>query len=162
MQLVLSGHTHGGQVIVPAFGAFAGRKFPVLAGFATRENTALFVSRGVGTVYVPVRINCPPDVAVLTLRPPNAASALTLNRPVQDLRNRPRIELVLDLEDARRQRVRRIAFHHRHGLLQHHRTGIEVLVHEMNSGAALGGAIVQRLLLRVQARDTSAAARGEC
>ena len=68
VQLVLSGHTHGGQVIVPAVGAIAGRKFPVLAGHATRENTSIFVSRGVGTVYVPVRINCPPDVAVLTLR----------------------------------------------------------------------------------------------
>lgn len=69
VQLVLSGHTHGGQVIVPKIGAVAGRKFPVLAGYATRENTSLFVSRGVGTVYVPIRINCPPDVAVLTLRP---------------------------------------------------------------------------------------------
>ena len=68
VQLVLSGHTHGGQVIVPGVGAVAGRKFPVLAGYAMRENTALFVSRGVGTVYVPLRINCPPDVAVLTLR----------------------------------------------------------------------------------------------
>ena len=68
VQLVLAGHTHGGQVIVPAFGAIAGRKFPVLAGYATRGNTSLFVSRGVGTVYVPIRINCPPDVAVLTLR----------------------------------------------------------------------------------------------
>lgn len=68
VQLVLSGHTHGGQVIVPGIGAIAGRKFPVLAGFAERDNTALFVSRGVGTVYVPIRINCPPDVAVLTLR----------------------------------------------------------------------------------------------
>jgi uncharacterized protein len=69
VQLVLSGHTHGGQVIVPGIGPVAGRKFPVLAGYATRENTSLFVSRGVGTVYVPIRINCPPDVAVLTLRP---------------------------------------------------------------------------------------------
>jgi hypothetical protein len=69
VQLVLSGHTHGGQVIVPRIGAIAGRKFPVLAGYATKENTAIFVSRGVGTVYVPLRINCPPDVAVLTLRP---------------------------------------------------------------------------------------------
>ncbi len=68
VQLVLSGHTHGGQVIVPAIGAIAGRKFPVLAGYATRHNTSIFVSRGVGTVYVPIRINCPPDVAVLTLR----------------------------------------------------------------------------------------------
>ncbi len=68
VQLVLSGHTHGGQVIVPAVGAVAGRKFPVLAGYASRDNTSLFVSRGVGTVYVPLRINCPPDVAILTLR----------------------------------------------------------------------------------------------
>jgi predicted MPP superfamily phosphohydrolase len=68
VQLVLSGHTHGGQVIVPTVGAIAGRKFPVLAGYATRDNASIFVSRGVGTVYVPIRINCPPDVAVLTLR----------------------------------------------------------------------------------------------
>jgi predicted MPP superfamily phosphohydrolase len=68
VQLVLSGHTHGGQVIVPGVGAIAGRKFPVLAGCATRDNTTIFVSRGVGTVYVPIRINCPPDVAILTLR----------------------------------------------------------------------------------------------
>ena len=72
VQLVLSGHTHGGQVIVPGVGAIAGRKFPVLAGYAARENTSLFVSRGVGTVYVPVRVNCPPDVAVLTLRQASA------------------------------------------------------------------------------------------
>ena len=58
-----------GRWSLPRVGAVAGRKFPVLAGYATRENTSLFVSRGVGTVYVPIRINCPPDVAVLTLRP---------------------------------------------------------------------------------------------
>lgn len=68
VQLVLSGHTHGGQVVVPGVGAIAGRKFPVLAGVGTESNATVFVSRGVGTVYVPVRINCPPDVAVLTLR----------------------------------------------------------------------------------------------
>jgi predicted MPP superfamily phosphohydrolase len=68
VQLVLSGHTHGGQVVLPGVGAVAARKFPVIAGAATRENTAIFVSRGVGTVYLPVRMNCPPEVAVLTLR----------------------------------------------------------------------------------------------
>jgi predicted MPP superfamily phosphohydrolase len=66
--LVLSGHTHGGQVLLPGVGAIAGREFPVLAGYARELNSSIFVSRGVGTVYVPVRINCPPDVAVLTLR----------------------------------------------------------------------------------------------
>ncbi len=65
---VLSGHTHGGQIVIPGVGAMARRNFPVLAGLASRNNTSLFVSRGVGTVYVPVRINCPPEVAILTLR----------------------------------------------------------------------------------------------
>jgi len=68
VQLVLSGHTHGGQVLLPGVGAIAGRKFPVLAGTGREGNATVFVSRGVGTVYVPVRINCPPEVAVLTLR----------------------------------------------------------------------------------------------
>lgn len=66
--LVLSGHTHGGQVVLPGFGAVAAQKFPVVAGLGHRGRTTVFVSRGVGTVYVPVRLNCPPEVAVLTLR----------------------------------------------------------------------------------------------
>lgn len=66
--VVLSGHTHGGQVLLPGLGALAKTNFPVLAGFMREANTSLFVSRGVGTVYVPVRLNCPPDVSVLTLR----------------------------------------------------------------------------------------------
>ena len=65
--LVLSGHTHGGQVVLPFVGAFAARRFPIVAGTARRENTTIFVSRGVGTVFVPYRLNCPPDVALLTL-----------------------------------------------------------------------------------------------
>ena len=66
--LVLSGHTHGGQVVLPGLGAVAARKFPVIAGIGRRENTSIFVSRGVGTVYVPYRLNCPPDVSVITLK----------------------------------------------------------------------------------------------
>ena len=64
---VLSGHTHGGQVVFPGVGAMARRRFPVLAGLGSRANTSIFVSRGIGTVYVPVRINCPPEVAIVTL-----------------------------------------------------------------------------------------------
>jgi predicted MPP superfamily phosphohydrolase len=69
ISLVVSGHTHGGQVVLPGLGAIAARKFPVVAGIGKRQGTAIFVSRGIGTVYVPVRINCPPEVAVLTLHP---------------------------------------------------------------------------------------------
>jgi hypothetical protein len=70
MPLMLSGHTHGGQVVLPGLGAFAARNFPIIAGQGQREQTTAFVSRGVGTVYVPVRVACPPEVAVLTLRVP--------------------------------------------------------------------------------------------
>jgi len=66
--LVLSGHTHGGQVVLPGLGAVAAQKFPVAAGLARRARTTMFVSRGLGTIYVPVRINCPPEVAILTLQ----------------------------------------------------------------------------------------------
>jgi uncharacterized protein len=67
--LLLSGHTHGGQIVLPGIGAIAAREFPVVAGSARRENTTVFVSRGVGTVYVPIRLNCPPEVAILSIQP---------------------------------------------------------------------------------------------
>ena len=65
---VLSGHTHGGQIVLPGLGAPAARKFPVARGRLTREGTELYVSAGVGTVVLPVRINCPPEVSIVTLR----------------------------------------------------------------------------------------------
>jgi predicted MPP superfamily phosphohydrolase len=67
--LVLSGHTHGGQIVLPGIGAVAARRYPIIAGAGRRNNTAAFVTRGIGTVYVPVRLNCPPEVAILTLKP---------------------------------------------------------------------------------------------
>jgi uncharacterized protein len=69
LPLVISGHTHGGQIVLPGLGAIAARKFPVISGIGRRDNTAIFVSRGIGTVYLPVRLNCPPEVALLTLEP---------------------------------------------------------------------------------------------
>ena len=67
--VVLSGHTHGGQVLLPGVGAVAkAARFPILYGTGHRENTSIFVSRGIGTVYVPVRFNCPPEVALITLQ----------------------------------------------------------------------------------------------
>ena len=65
---VLSGHTHGGQIVLPGLGAVAARKFPIAAGLIREGNTSMFVSRGIGTVYAPVRIGCPPEVALVTLR----------------------------------------------------------------------------------------------
>ncbi len=65
---VLSGHTHGGQIVLPGLGAIAARKFPIAAGRLSAGGTELFVSRGVGTVLLPIRLNCPPDVSIVTLR----------------------------------------------------------------------------------------------
>ena len=73
---VLSGHTHGGQVLLPGVGAVAkAARFPILQGTGGRGSTSIFVSRGIGTVYVPVRINCPPEVALVTLRSGGPRSA---------------------------------------------------------------------------------------
>jgi predicted MPP superfamily phosphohydrolase len=66
---VISGHTHGGQIVLPVIGAIAAREFPVIAGLAQRSGTTIYVSRGIGTVYVPIRINCPPEATLLTLEP---------------------------------------------------------------------------------------------
>jgi predicted MPP superfamily phosphohydrolase len=67
LPLLLSGHTHGGQVVLPGVGAPAAARFPVVWGLAREGPTSLFVSRGIGTVLVPLRLNCPPEIAVLTL-----------------------------------------------------------------------------------------------
>ena len=67
LPLVLSGHTHGGQIVLPGVGAWNRGFFPTMQGMLERENSVLFVSRGIGMVYVPMRVNCPPEVAILTL-----------------------------------------------------------------------------------------------
>ena len=56
------------KMVLPVLGALAARKFPVASGLARQENTSMFVSRGIGTVYAPVRIGCPPEVSIVTLR----------------------------------------------------------------------------------------------
>jgi uncharacterized protein len=71
---VIAGHTHGGQVVLPGIGALAAKKFPVAAGRLSRDGSEMFVSRGVGTVILPVRINCPPEVNIITLRAHASAS----------------------------------------------------------------------------------------
>ncbi len=68
VQAVLAGHTHGGQIVLPVVGALAARKFPIARGRLTRDGAELYVSAGVGTVLVPIRVNCPPEVAIVTLR----------------------------------------------------------------------------------------------
>jgi uncharacterized protein len=68
--LVLSGHTHGGQVVVPGFGAPIvpsryGQKY--LYGLVQGPSCRVFVTRGVGTITPPVRLLCRPEVVLITL-----------------------------------------------------------------------------------------------
>lgn len=70
--LIVAGHTHGGQLRVPGLGALwvPGQGLrPQLAWGLHRVSTAwLFVTRGLGTTILPLRFSCPPEVVVLTLR----------------------------------------------------------------------------------------------
>ena len=77
VDLVVSGHTHGGQVRLPWVGALknpAEREDLYEEGLRRRPWTQVYTSRGVGTVHLPVRFLCRPEVAVLELtgvpRPP--------------------------------------------------------------------------------------------
>jgi uncharacterized protein len=77
VDLVVSGHTHGGQVRLPWIGALRNpseREDLYEEGLRRRPWTQVYVSRGVGTVHLPVRFLCRPEVAVLHLtgdpRPP--------------------------------------------------------------------------------------------
>ena len=68
--LMLSGHTHGGQVIVPGFGApivptAYGQKY--VHGLVQAPHCRVFVGRGIGTVTPPVRAFCRPEVVWITL-----------------------------------------------------------------------------------------------
>ncbi len=72
VSLVLSGHTHGGQVHVPGYGppvlpTRLARKYA--SGLVRAPATQVFVTRGVGTITPPVRLCCRPEVALLTLAP---------------------------------------------------------------------------------------------
>jgi predicted MPP superfamily phosphohydrolase len=68
--LVLSGHTHGGQVRIPLLGAMAlpdlGRKY--VEGWFRFGGLQLYVNRGIGTVGLPFRLDCPPEITLFTLR----------------------------------------------------------------------------------------------
>jgi predicted MPP superfamily phosphohydrolase len=68
--LMVSGHTHGGQVRLPFVGAIAlpvmGKKY--VQGWFRFGDLQLYVNRGLGTVGVPFRFDCPPEITLLTLR----------------------------------------------------------------------------------------------
>jgi len=67
--LQVSGHSHGGQVVIPFVGPpilpYLGRKYP--SGLYQVGKMYQYTSRGVGMARLPIRFNCPPEVTLLTL-----------------------------------------------------------------------------------------------
>ena len=72
MDLVFSGHAHGGQFRLPFVGGLVAPNqgfFPKYdAGQFTGENTTMIVSRGVGNSIIPIRFNNRPEIVLVTLR----------------------------------------------------------------------------------------------
>lgn len=70
VDLQLSGHSHGGQVRFPLVGAVylppLGRKYPL--GLRQIDQLTLYTNVGLGTLQIPVRWNCSPEVTLITLR----------------------------------------------------------------------------------------------
>jgi predicted MPP superfamily phosphohydrolase len=70
VDLTLSGHTHGGQIKMrdPEKRILPRRKLK--SGLHRRDDSQIYITRGIGTVVVPARYQCPPEVSLLELRSP--------------------------------------------------------------------------------------------
>lgn len=70
VDLMLCGHTHGGQIRLPFLGAVSlpagGKKY--VEGLFHIGHMQLYVNRGIGTVGLPLRLNCPPEITLFTLQ----------------------------------------------------------------------------------------------
>jgi predicted MPP superfamily phosphohydrolase len=70
VSLVLSGHTHGGQVNLPVLGTVYGRspeRLRYKIGWDRMAATQIYVSRGIGTIVLPWRLRCPAEITHLEL-----------------------------------------------------------------------------------------------
>lgn len=70
VSLVLSGHTHGGQVNLPLLGTVYGRspeRLRYKIGWDRMGATQIYVSRGIGTIVLPWRLRCPAEITHLEL-----------------------------------------------------------------------------------------------
>jgi predicted MPP superfamily phosphohydrolase len=71
VDLMLAGHSHGGQIRLPFLGPLVlppmGLKYP--EGYYRFNQMQLYVNRGIGTVGLPFRLNCPPEITIITLQP---------------------------------------------------------------------------------------------
>jgi predicted MPP superfamily phosphohydrolase len=69
VDLVLSGHTHGGQVTWRSERSASGKvRRRILRGLGRHGETQIYVTRGLGTVVLPLRYGCLPEITHLQLR----------------------------------------------------------------------------------------------
>ncbi len=68
VDLVLAGHTHGGQIAFGGWAPITHSKLGFRAGLYEHRGTQLFVGRGVGVSFLPVRIGSAPEIPILRLR----------------------------------------------------------------------------------------------
>jgi predicted MPP superfamily phosphohydrolase len=71
VDLTISGHTHGGQVRLPILGTplLPVKNKAYSSGLVVTDHSRVFISRGIGWALLPVRLGCPPEIAVLELEP---------------------------------------------------------------------------------------------
>jgi predicted MPP superfamily phosphohydrolase len=68
VDLTLSGHTHGGQVKIRDTDRRLIRRRKLSSGLHSRKSSQIYITRGIGTVVLPVRYQCPPEISSLELR----------------------------------------------------------------------------------------------
>lgn len=67
VDLVLSGHTHGGQVRLRNDNKKILPHGRLKSGLYRRKDTQIYITRGIGTVVVPIRYQCPPEISLIQL-----------------------------------------------------------------------------------------------
>jgi uncharacterized protein len=72
IDLQLSGHTHGGQIRIAGRAPLHHSHFGYEQGWFLDQDSRLYVGRGVGVTVLPIRIDAPPEIPVITLRCPVA------------------------------------------------------------------------------------------
>ena len=68
VDLTLSGHTHGGQVKIRDEEKRILPRRRLSSGLHRRKSSQIYITRGIGTVVLPVRYQCPPEISLLTMR----------------------------------------------------------------------------------------------